>query len=388
MEPSSAVAGVPLAAVVRGASFNLAITSSLENSSVSVRDTFRAWLGGTELAGVTWVDTATLRTTVPALAPGSYDLVVEDPAGQRGTLQNALTVWPVALGPTELVFGTAPQTLVAAICSEITTVEVHLVDDGPVAVATDTTVALSASPTATALTFFVDDTCAASTDAVVIPAGATGAAFYFSGAEPGNVTATAVISGLSPATQEETITACGPESCADGCCDGRQCLASTTAHCGTAGGACVVCDLQTPTADGCSAGECRCGAGAACPADRQCQTGQCVCLQSPCCDPLSCPDGCCSGAACVHANAWPTCGLAGAACTTCDAVASDSCSSGGQCQCGGGVTCDAASECLGGGCRPVCAADMARVNQTNVCIDRYRGDPRSIAAADGLDGGR
>jgi hypothetical protein len=487
MEPSSAVAGVPVAAVIRGTSFNLVISTSVDNSSIGVRDTFRVWLGESELTEVTWVDTATLRATVPALAPGTYDLVVEDPAGQSGTLPNALTVWPVTPEPTELVLATAPQTVLAGECSDVVNVEVRRVGDGPVAVTTDATVALSASPTGVAVTFFLDPSCSTPVDAVVIPTGATGVGFCFSGAEPGSVTVTATIAGLAPATQDETITACALENCLDGCCDGSSCThGNEWPTCGAAGAACVACDPATtnlcdgagnctcgatggacapgelcvgsdaagmcvsaicdatscpngccdgstcsaPTgatcgsgggpcascdstlADRCTAvGTCGCGTGAACVPGQRCVADACVCDATSCpngccagtdcvdglsndacgtggaacqscvpdtcaggacssCNATTCAAGCCSGSTCA-APSLATCGAGGQPCTVCDPTLGDGCSASGTCQCGTGTTCTTGTECIGGTCRPACPADMVRVGQTDVCIDRY-----------------
>ncbi len=54
---------------------------------------FRAWLGGTELAGVEWVSETELRARVPAgMQPGLHRLEIEDPRGARGTLDAAYTV--------------------------------------------------------------------------------------------------------------------------------------------------------------------------------------------------------------------------------------------------------------------------------------------------------
>ncbi|HEY6002906.1 MAG TPA: IPT/TIG domain-containing protein [Anaeromyxobacter sp.] len=54
---------------------------------------FRAWLGGAELAGVAWVSSSELRATVPAgLEPGTYRLQVRDPRGGEGSLDAAFTI--------------------------------------------------------------------------------------------------------------------------------------------------------------------------------------------------------------------------------------------------------------------------------------------------------
>ncbi len=59
---------------------------------------YRAWLGASELADVTWLDPHTLRARVPAgLSLGIYDLAVEGPFG-RGRLPSAYEVIAGAIG--------------------------------------------------------------------------------------------------------------------------------------------------------------------------------------------------------------------------------------------------------------------------------------------------
>jgi hypothetical protein len=62
--------------------------------------TFRAWLGGTELLGVTWIDETRLRARVPpGLAVGPHRLEVLAPDGATGALDAAFTILPGGVGP-------------------------------------------------------------------------------------------------------------------------------------------------------------------------------------------------------------------------------------------------------------------------------------------------
>jgi hypothetical protein len=65
------------------------------NGRPRVDATFRAWLGATELAGVSWVSANELHARVPAGVPlGTHRLEVLGPGGGSGTLPAAFTVVP------------------------------------------------------------------------------------------------------------------------------------------------------------------------------------------------------------------------------------------------------------------------------------------------------
>src|SRR5512138_3410033 len=86
-----ATAAVPV--LITGSGF-LAKAQQPAGGGAPVRDTtHRAWLGNVELTGVTWLDTTTLKTTVPPGLPvGAQDLTVENALGERGALNGAYTV--------------------------------------------------------------------------------------------------------------------------------------------------------------------------------------------------------------------------------------------------------------------------------------------------------
>ncbi len=135
---------------------------------------------------------------------------------------------------------------------------------------------------------------------------------------------------------------CTAASCPQGCCQDNVCRADLSlAQCGKAGAHCAPCDAAL--ADSCTAGACQCGAGPACGNGQRCQGGACVC------DPMLCANGCCDGSAC-KVEAFPTCGVGGGACRTCDAVKTDRCLNGG-CGCGPlGGECGAGQRCKAGQC--------------------------------------
>lgn len=118
--------------------------------------------------------------------------------------------------------------------------------------------------------------------------------------------------------------ACGPLTCPNGCCNGNTCVPGQAGDmCGRAGSACE-----------------------ACPGSEACVDGACGgCLQT-------CTTGCCTGATCAP-RGIDTCGASGSACSTCG-MGADTCTAGGQCECGNGPPCAVGQRCTGGSC--VCDA--------------------------------
>jgi hypothetical protein len=98
----------------------------------------------------------------------------------------------------------------------------------------------------------------------------------------------------------------------------------------------------------------------------------------------ACPDPCHGHGYCSAAVCTCTIGYDGAACDTCassyvgypDCVA---CGASGKPCCTGGA-CGMGEDCVTGTCRPQCAADMTRVNDTDVCIDRFEASKNGSAA--------
>jgi hypothetical protein len=92
--PSGGYASAAIPVVISGTGF-LAKVTQPQGGGQPVLDTqHRAWLGSTELTSVTWLGTTTLHAVVPAgIAPGKYDLTVENALGNRGTEQGAYTAY-------------------------------------------------------------------------------------------------------------------------------------------------------------------------------------------------------------------------------------------------------------------------------------------------------
>lgn len=135
---------------------------------------------------------------------------------------------------------------------------------------------------------------------------------------------------------------CDATSCATGCCQGQNCIASpTVAACGTAGQTCTTCD--TTVANNCGNGSCRCGLNAACGPGTRCFNSQCVC------DAMSCTNGCCNGTTCVSPVTLAQCGAGGATCIACDTMRSDNCGPSG-CRCGSSAQCAMGVTCVSGSC--------------------------------------
>ena len=92
IDPPVAYGGAPTAVVVRGDGFYVRGVQ-LASGGSRIDTHHRAWVGGIELADVTWVDVQTIGAVVPAgLAPGTYDVSVENALGDRGVLAGAYRV--------------------------------------------------------------------------------------------------------------------------------------------------------------------------------------------------------------------------------------------------------------------------------------------------------
>ena len=94
MTPPSAYVESTTVATVSGRGFYLEPqVSYVDEADSRVGSRFRAFLGSTELGGVTRIDSHTLEVTVPAALPvGVHDLRIVDPGGQEGELAAAFEV--------------------------------------------------------------------------------------------------------------------------------------------------------------------------------------------------------------------------------------------------------------------------------------------------------
>ncbi|MEW5742524.1 MAG: choice-of-anchor D domain-containing protein, partial [Myxococcota bacterium] len=180
--------------------------------------------------------------------------------------------------------------------------------------------------------------------------------------------------------------ACGPGTC-NGCCAGGMCLSTsqqTAAQCGSSGAMCVACpsgqvcsngacvNASTCDATSCASGCCVgplclpyaqqnqavCGTAGvtcqACASGTTCSMGQCTSTGT--CNASTCPMGCCSGNLCVPwaSQSAASCGTSGAACTMC--ASGNSCVNG---VCTTGSACDffSCTGCCSGG---TCVATSAQ----------------------------
>lgn len=149
----------------------------------------RTWFKGTR-AGP-----ATVGATLLALGPAQQlETILAAPAAQ-------------------LTFLTAPQTLSAAACSSIATVQVQDAFGNAVTQPSARLLALSATP-AGGFTFFSDPGCTTAVTNVTVPAGGTSAGFFFAASAVGGVTVTVRATGLVAALQAQTVRAGSPAALA------------------------------------------------------------------------------------------------------------------------------------------------------------------------------
>ena len=110
----------------------------------------------------------------------------------------------IPAGPSALAFTTPTQTLTAGMCSTMITVQSQdsLSNPSNVLVATAVSLRTSSSPG----TFYSDSGCATVIMSVTIAAGSNSASFFYKDTKAGSSTITGSATGLTPATQMETIT--------------------------------------------------------------------------------------------------------------------------------------------------------------------------------------
>jgi len=93
MTPNVGYSGDPAPVVINGTGFLAQVTEPQGGGPPVLNTATRAWLGSTELTDVTWQSTTSLSATVPpGLAPGPYNLTVENAVGNQGTAKGAYTV--------------------------------------------------------------------------------------------------------------------------------------------------------------------------------------------------------------------------------------------------------------------------------------------------------
>lgn len=135
---------------------------------------------------------------------GNATLSVASQGLSRGTLGVTIASSPTSV----LTFTTGAQTLPAGTCSAPVTVQVGP-PGSPLPVAAAVPVTLSAPPDVN-VTFSSSPNCSSAVSQVSIPAGQSSASFYFRSTKAGSAPLTAAATGLTSASQAETITAAPP----------------------------------------------------------------------------------------------------------------------------------------------------------------------------------
>ncbi len=202
VSPANGSNDAPVVLTIQGQNLKPStFTDFVRPDKSSVDTTFGATLGTASLSDVQLQADGSLRATVPAgIPPGTYDLSVTDPKNRTAVLPHAYQV----LGANALLITSPAQTLTAGACSAPVTVQDRDAAGNPSTLSVATPVALSAFPSA-GVGFFLDSACTQPTGSVTLPAGGTGAAFYFADSHAEAFTLTASASGWTPATQTETI---------------------------------------------------------------------------------------------------------------------------------------------------------------------------------------
>ncbi len=168
-------------------------------------------------AGVTFYADAACATPAASASVG--------PGTSAGTLylrastSGALTVTLSAAGltsasqaqtvtaapPDRLAFVTSAQSVTVGACSALATLQSRDPFGNAAPVGAGTAVALVAAP-ATGFTFYSDAACATAVTSATLAAGTSSTGFYFRGTSPGTVTVTASATGLTAASQAQTLT--------------------------------------------------------------------------------------------------------------------------------------------------------------------------------------
>ncbi|HEY8207567.1 MAG TPA: hypothetical protein VIG99_08805 [Myxococcaceae bacterium] len=132
--------------------------------------------------------------------------------GSSGGLSSATQTETINPGaPSVLAFTTAPRTVTAGGCSAAVTVQARDAFANPTNLGADTTVTLTAAPSA-GFAFHSNAACTTATGTTTILGGSSTATFYFRGTAAGGVSATAAATGFSNASQSETINPGPPAS--------------------------------------------------------------------------------------------------------------------------------------------------------------------------------
>ena len=126
VDPPVAYGSVPTVVVIRGDGFYVRGVQVASGGSRIDRHQ-RVWVGGMELGDASWLDVQTIRAVVPAgLAPGTYDVAVENALGDRGAIAGAYRV----LGGSPAVLRASVDAVPVANLGQQVSVAVTVSNDG------------------------------------------------------------------------------------------------------------------------------------------------------------------------------------------------------------------------------------------------------------------
>jgi hypothetical protein len=125
-------------------------------------------------------------------------------ASRSGFASGTLNVKVNPGAPNKLAFSTSPQTVLVGNCSGATTVQVQDSFSNPTPVTAGTQIGL-ASNSSSGMGLYSDAACSTPATFVTVPTDQNSASFYFRGSDPEVVMITASSTGLTSATQTETI---------------------------------------------------------------------------------------------------------------------------------------------------------------------------------------
>jgi len=177
---------------------NLTTTSSggafYSNTACTQTATSVAIAAGSGTASFYYADSAAGTPTLTASASGLASGTQAENIG--------------AAAASKLVFTTAPQSVVAGVCSAVVTVRSLDTYNNPASVAAVTTVALGS--TSSGGTFYAGAGCTGAVTSVSIAAGSDATSFYFKDTAIGSPTITGSATLFNSATQVETVRAAAP----------------------------------------------------------------------------------------------------------------------------------------------------------------------------------
>lgn len=212
VQPGGAVAGAAIAPAVRVAvldSGGVVQTSSTASITLALGSnpgggTLSGTLTRNAVSGVATFDNLSINR-----AAAGYTLV----ASSAGLSSATSTPFDISPAPaSQLVFGTAPQSLVAGACSPAATAVAQdaLGNASPVAAAT----AVDLSSTSSGATFYSDPGCATAVTSVTLNAGQSAVSLYWKDTAAGAPTLTAQASGLGQVSQAQQVVNAAPAALA------------------------------------------------------------------------------------------------------------------------------------------------------------------------------